>query len=56
MLKVFAHKDLNKDISFVEHGKIKFRSYYNTVISNKCATFIRFNVNTTKIVMIGCQL
>ena len=56
MLKVFAQKELIKDISFVEQSKMKFRSYYNTVLSNKSAVFIRFSVKTTKIVVLGCQL
>lgn len=56
MLKIFAHKELKNYISFVEHGKLKFKSYYNTVLSNKCANFIRFNLFNTKLVFIGCQL
>lgn len=56
MLKIFAHKELKKDITFVEHGKIKFKSYYNAVLSNKCANFIRFYLNSTRLVFIGCQL
>lgn len=56
MLKVFAQKHLKNDITMVEHGKIRFKSYYNAVWSNKCATIIRFNLNTTKLVFVSCQL
>ncbi len=56
MLKVFSLRELKPEISSVEHGKVKFTSYYNTVISNKCAVFIRFMLFNTKLVFVSCQL
>ena len=56
MLKVFSLRELKPEISGVEHGKVKFTSYYNTVISNKCAVFIRFMLYNTKMVFVSCQL
>lgn len=56
MLKVFSLRELKPEISNVEHGKVKFTSYYNTVISNKCAVFIRFTMCSTRMVFVSCQL
>lgn len=56
MLKVFSLRELKPEISGVEHGKVKFTSYYNTVISNKCAVFIRFMLCNTRMVFVSCQL
>ncbi|CAM5999729.1 unnamed protein product [Sphagnum balticum] len=56
LLKVFALKELATRISFVETAKVKFKSYYNTVLSNKCANLVRFNLDNTKLVFCGCQL
>lgn len=56
MVKIFAARELRNDISLVEHGRLKFNSYYNAVLSNKCANFIRFSLNNTRFVFVGCQL
>lgn len=55
-MKIFAARELRNDISLVEHGRLKFNSYYNAVLSNKCANFIRFSLNNTRFVFVGCQL
>jgi hypothetical protein len=40
----------------VEHGRLKFGSYYNAVLSNKSACFIRFSLSSTRVVFVSCQL
>jgi hypothetical protein len=56
MVKIFAARELRNEISLVEHGRLKFSSYYNAVLSNKCANFIRFSLSNTRFVFVGCQL
>lgn len=56
MLKVFAARELRADITLVEHGRLKFSSYYNAVLSNKCANFIRFSLASTRLLFVSCQL
>ena len=56
ILKIFAHKELKNHISLVQHSKIKFSNYYNTLVSNKCANIIRFTLFSSKLVFVSCQL
>jgi hypothetical protein len=56
LLIIFVRDDQKGRISAVEQGNIKFSSYYNTLMSNKSANFIRLNVDSSKLVFVGCQL
>ena len=53
---MYAKTDLKDRIGAVEQGNLKYRSYYNAFISNKSAIFIRFNIDSSKLVFVGCQL
>lgn len=56
MLIVYAKASMKARLSAIEQGHLKFRSYYNAFVSNKSANYIRFNVDNSKLVFVGCQL
>ena len=56
LLHVYIRKSLKSRVSNVQMSTIKFRSYYNTFISNKSANLLRMQLDSTKMVFIGCQL
>ena len=56
LLLVYCKRELKQRVSKVQQCSLKFRSYYNTFISNKSAGILRMQVDSTKLVFVGCQL